>query len=468
MIRKSAHNAGRAFCDRIRKGVCNQTVRSAVFRIKEPFARRRICDILNNMKTERGENKRTLSRRLAWILSGIVLGVSVLIAVLSILRGHPTVIDLENYVNVGTDAGGNPAVLLDVDAILNDLKLPNPNRPGVKASDYPEVYALCTAKMHLVPIDAEHMRVTIEADTDTLARYGITFLTTTWEQQVKGFVEGATPTPVPIMQRTPEPASVREAEQPDGFLDSLLDANGNGLNLRSVCETVQNERDLLCKEIFGNNYDTTKTQVAFIVYTEGRHKNLYRASYTATFRPEDGSEPPPGSTIWFTVDIYDLYRTEGRIAYGAVDVSLCGSEAESKHLPSGGKAVRLSGGGVRVEGKPAFDQNGFVLFPNCPTSYRMANDVYWSPTYDPLDEDAIWSLTAVEGHSLANLLRYARKEIYARYYVAFDPKTEREFMDHYCAYDWYEVRVPDLLGRMTETERSNMRLLREIQSLIEK
>ena len=98
----------------------------------------------------------------------------------------------------------------------------------------------------------------------------------------------------------------------------------------------------------------------------------------------------------------------------------------------------------------------------------MANDVYWSPTYDPLDEDAIWSLTAVEGHSLANLLRYARKEIYARYYVAFDPKTEREFMDHYCAYDWYEVRVPDLLGRMTETERSNMRLLREIQSLIEK
>lgn len=431
------------------------------------FARREKCAILKGMKQEKGERK-TLNKCLAWILSGVVLGISVLVAVVSILRGHPTVIDLREYVNVGTDAGGNPAVLLDVDAILNDLKLPNPNRPGVKASDYPEVYALCTAKMHLVPIDAEHMRVTIEADTETLAHWGISFLTTTWEQQVKGFVEGATPSPVPVPQKTPEPTSVLETAAPDGYLTSLVDTNGNGLNLRAVCEAVQNERDLLCKEIIGNSFDTTKTQVAFIVYTEGRHHNLYRASYTATLRPEDGSTPPPGSTIWFTVDVYDLYRSEGRIQYGGIDVSLCGSEAESKHLPGSGNAVKLSGGGMRVEGKPAFDQNGFVRFPNCPTSYRMANGVYWSPTYDPLDEDMIWSLTAVDGHSLANLLRYARKEIYARYYVAFDSKTEREFLEHYSAYDWYEVRVPDLLGRMTETERSNMRLLREIQSLIEK
>jgi len=85
-----------------------------------------------------------------------------------------------------------------------------------------------------------------------------------------------------------------------------------------------------------------------------------------------------------------------------------------------------------------------------------------------LDEDAIWKLTAVDGHSLANLLRYARKEIYARYYMAFDPKSEREFRQHYNAYDWYEERKPDLSRLMTETERSNIRLLREIQSLIEK
>ena len=418
------------------------------------------------MKTEHGERKQTRMTRLAWILSGIVLGGSLLIAVVSIVRGHRTVIDLENYVNVGTDAGGNPAVLLDVDAILNDLRLPNPNRPGVKASDYPEVYALCSAKMHLVPIDAEHMRVTIEADTETLERYGIIFRATTWEQQIKGFVAGATPTPIPMTQgETQTPSPTPETASVDGYLDSLLDADGNGLNLRAVCEAVQSERDLLCKELFGNNYDTTKTQVAFIVYADGRHHNLYRASYTATYRPENGTEP---YSIWFTVDVYDLVRTEGKIGYGSVDVSLCESEEESKRLPRGETVTKLWGGGVRVDGKNGFDQNGFVRFPDQPTSYRMANGVYWSPTYDALDEDMIWKLTAVDGHSLANLLRYARKEIYARYFAAFDPKTEREFNEHYRAYDWYAPRVPDLSERMTETERNNMRLLREIQSLIEK
>ena len=419
------------------------------------------------MKTATDNKERGMLRRkrLAWILSGIVLGVSLFVAVASVLRGHKTVIDLENYVNVGTDASGNPAVLLDVDAILNDLKLPNPNRPGVNAADYPEVYALCTAKMHLFPIDADHMRVTIEADTDTLARYGISFAKTTWEQQVKGFVAGATPTPAPLPTETPAPAATGEPEQQNEYLTSLLDGDGNGLNLRAVCEAVHNERDLLCKEIFGNNYDTTKTQVAFIVYTEGRHKNLYRASYTATFKPDDGTET---LSIWFTVDVYDLYRTDGKIAYESIDVTMYGSEEESKRLPTKGDVTRLWGGGVRVEGKNGFDLNGFVRFPDRPTSYRLANGVYWSPTYDLLDEDAIWSLTAVDGHSLANLLRYARKEIYARYYVAFDPKTEREFNEHFRSYSWYAPRDPDLSRLMTEAEKSNIRLLREIQSLIEK
>ena len=420
------------------------------------------------MKEGTDNSERSVKRRicLAWILSGIVLGVSLLIAVLSAVRGHTTEIDLQNYVNVGTDAGGNPAVLLDVDAILNDLRLPNPNRPGVNAADYPEVYALCTAQLRLKPIDEDHMRVTVYADTETLKRYGITFTKTTWEQQLKGFVAGATPTPVPRpSSETPVPGPKEDPPDADGYLTSLLDADGNGLNLRAVCEAVHNERDLLCKEIFGNNYDTTKTQTAFIVYTEGRRKNLYRASYTATYRPEDGSEP---YSIWFTVDVYDLLRADGKITYAGIDVSMCDSEEESKRLPDKGTAEKLWGGGVRVDGKKGFDLNGFVVFPGYPTSYRLANGVYWSPTYDALDEDAIWKLTAVDGHSLANLLRYARKEIYARYYMAFDPKSEREFRQHYNAYDWYEERNPDLSRLMTETERSNIRLLREIQSLIEK
>ena len=415
------------------------------------------------MEDNERRNKRI--KLFAWIGTAAVLTLCVALIVIAAIRGHRTVIDLSQYVAVGTDAGGNPAVLLDVDAILNDLHLPNPNRPGVDMHDYPDVEALCTAKLYLSVLSDDRMRVTIEADTDTLRRYGIEFKSLSWEQQIRGFVAGETPTPSPIPSDEPTVTPTPAANEPDGYLDSLLDADGNGLNLRTICETVQKERDFTCNEVFGNNYDTTKTQVVFIVYTDGQRKNLYRASYTATFKPEDDQEP---ITIYFTVDLYDLYRFEGEIGYGQIVVTMYETEEESKHIPGGGKATRLSGGGVKVSGKNGFDQNGFVRFYDCPTSYRMANGIYWSPTYDALTEDMIWKLTAVEGHSLANLLRYARKEIYARYYTAFDPKTEREFNTHYSAYAWYEAREPDLSDLMTETERQNIRLLREIQSLIEK
>ena len=419
------------------------------------------------MEEQERRNKRII--RSAWIGTGIVLTVCIaFLCVFFLAKGNRTVIDLENYVNVGTDAGGNPAVLLDVDAILEDLHLPNPNRPGVNMHDYPDVEALCTAKMHLAYTDKDKdmMRVTIEADTDVLRRYGIEFKASSWDQQVRGFVEGGTPTPSPTpVEATPSASDTPGPKEADGYLTALVDGRGNGLNLRSVCEKIQNERDSLCNELFGNNYDTTKTQVVFIVYKSGRHQNLYRASYTAVYKPDDGQEP---ITVYFTVDLYDLYRYQGEIGYGTVDVSICGTEEESKYIPDGGTVTRLSGGGVRVAGKVGFDQNGFVRFPDRPTSYRMASGIYWSPTYDALTEDMIWSLTAVEGHSLANLLRYARKEIYARYYVGFDPKSEREFFEHYNAYTWYEVREPDLSALMTETEWQNIRLLREIQSLIEK
>ena len=97
----------------------------------------------------------------------------------------------------------------------------------------------------------------------------------------------------------------------------------------------------------------------------------------------------------------------------------------------------------------------------------MATGLYWSPTYDLLTEDMIWKLTAADAYSLAKVLRYARKEIYARYHAPFDQKTELEFYNHYRSYSWYSSGV-DRSDEMTETERANMRLLREIQSLIEK
>lgn len=379
---------------------------------------------------------------------------------------YVTELCLEDYVTVGLDANGIPSALLDVDAILTDLKLPNPKYADVDQEDYADVNALCNMSLYLSYVeDPSKMRVTVLADTQTLKRYGIVVESLVWDQTIRGFVAGTTPTP--NAAHTPLPtASASPTPHEPHYLTSLLNEQGEGLNLRSVCERVHSERDSLVSEVFGNNFTTDKTQVAFIVYASGRHHNLYVASYTV--EETEAEEPLQG---YFRVELYDLYANEeGVIGYGDVDVFLCESEEASEQLPKGeGVTVtRLYDGGVKVSHRLPFDQNGFVRFPNRATSYEMANGVYWSPTYDLLSEDDVWSLTATDQNSLANLLRYARKEIYARYYAAFDPKTEREFYEHYREYDWYEERSPDWTDRMTEAEQANVRLLREIQSLIEK
>lgn len=387
-------------------------------------------------------------------------------------RGYSVDLDLQEYVTVGLDANGAPSALLDIDAILTDLHLPNPKYVGVEREEYPEVDALCNMSLYLTYRDTpEVMRVTILADTDTLQRHGIRIKSLVFDQQVKGFVKGTTPTPAPMHTAAPSGTESPSPTVSAGYLTSLLQ-NGKGINLRSVCERVQLERDSLCEEIFGNNYNTDKTQVAFIVYASEEdpteHRNLYLASYTATMQEEGAEEP---IELFFRVEVYDLYRTEdGTITYGTVDVAISDSEEESRalRLTGGATAIRLYDGGVRRKDRIPFDQNGFVRFPDAPTSYRMASGVYWSPTYDLLEEDQIWSLTATDQNSLANLLRYARKEIYARYYAEFDVETERQFYEHYNSYDWYRAEDPDRTDRMTEAERSNIRLLREIQSLIEK
>lgn len=405
------------------------------------------------------------------VLCSLIVLLALVCAVLAqyyLGRGYSTDLDLQKYVTVGLDGNGAPSALLDIDAILTDLHLPNPKYVGVEQQDYPEVDALCNMSLYLTyPDTPEMMRVTILADTDTLKRHGIRIKSLVFDQPIKGFVKGSTPTPVPMHTAAPSAQATEAPTLPEGYLTSLLQ-NGKGINLRSVCERVQLERDSLCEEIFGNNYNTDKTQVAFIVYASGEHRNQYLASYTATMQ-EEGMEE--SIELFFRVEVYDLYRTEdGTITYGAVDVIISDSEEESRELrlEGGATAIRLYDGGVRRKERIPFDQNGFVRFPDAPTSYKMASGVYWSPTYDPLEEDQIWSLTATDQNSLANLLRYARKEIYARYYAEFDIDTERQFYEHYNNYDWYRAEDPDWTDRMTEAERSNIRLLREIQSLIEK
>ena len=224
----------------------------------------------------------------------------------------------------------------------------------------------------------------------------------------------------------------------------------------------------MLEKLFGAaSYSFEKTQVSFS--DNGAQNNGFQNCYQAVYRAwPDTDDGKATASVYFRIRIYRLMQTPNGITFqGEVLTSQHKTEADARKTPYE-NAVVLSGGGMQTEGRNAFDQNGFVLFPNCPTSYRMANGVYWSPTYDLLDEDTIWSLTAVEGHSLANLLRYARKEISARYYAGFDPKSEREFYEHYTQYGWYHELTPDRTPDMTEAEYANIRLLREIQSLVEK
>lgn len=385
-------------------------------------------------------------------------------------------LELSEFTYVGRDADGSPRGIIDVDAIISKLRLPSPSDERVRIEDYPDLYALCTMSLSLSYTEDENvMHVTVSCDTETLKQYGIIVGPLQWDQQIKGAVieEPSSVIPSPRPTAAPEPDMPENTEQPTmvaGILKSLVDNRGNGLNLRDVCQRVHDERDFLCKEIFGNNYSTTKTQVYFIVDTqEEKYVNLYHAVYEATEKVEEGVEP---ESVFFTVDLYNLEWTEeGKVTYGWTDVNIFNSleDASSAKRFSGEQYIvqRLYDGGVVVKDKNIFDQNGFVRFAGRPTSYLMANGIMWSPSYDELTEDMIWGLTAVQGHSLANVLRYVRKEINARYYMPFSENTEAEFFNHFGQYSWYEVKEPSWEDRMTETEKANIKLLREIQSLVE-
>ena len=420
-------------------------------------------------------------------------------AILLWLRFRPPVrADLREYATAYRDVNGLIAVSLDGDALLKDLHLPSPKDDEQALQKYPDVAALLGVTFNARETETGGVQITVIADTDTLAAYGIVIEPSAWEQPLsdrgapsaqKEQIAQAVLTPEPVsteLIQTGGPFAPTPTPNADGpispfptkngtilagqpaangtLLTSLVDENGCGYNLRAVCERVQQERDALFLVRYGEtgSYQFEKTQVTF---GYSGTQNCYQASYRAWADVEGGKE---SLSVYFRIRIYGLTAENGVVSFrGPVDASQRRSDADAKQSPFE-NAVVLSGGGMRVEGRAAFDQNGFVLFPDSPTSYRMANGVYWSPTYDALDENRIWSLTAVEGHSLANLLRYARKEIYARYYAGFDEKSEREFYEHYTQYGWYHELTPDRTGDMTETERANIRLLREIQSLVEK
>ena len=421
------------------------------------------------MDNHLSEKKKLLIRFLG---IGSVIAAAVLTIILFFTLRRPMVLDLSRYVSVGKNFYGETAASVDIDAILSDMHYPSMD-DGLSLPDrFPEVRALLEMKILLSPAeDDKSVLVTAELDLKTLEENGILVKETSWTQPVKGQIvssDAPVSSQVPISaSATPLPASNISVGV---YLTALTDENGDGYNLRAVCEKVQKERDDLCQTRLGDSYSVEKLQVIFSVGDGiNGHHNIYQASYHATQKAEDVETPPE---LWFRVQVYNLcFAEDGAITFaGGSNTAIFTSESECRRAPSSSHytSVTLSGGGVKVSGKPAFDQNGFVIFPGQPTSYRMASGLYWSPTYDALTEDMVWKLTALDGYSLAKLLRYARKEIYARYHSSFDEQTEREFLEHYSSYGWYLESNVDRSIDMTETERANTRLLREIQSLIEK
>ena len=378
---------------------------------------------------------------------------------------RPRVVSLERYVTIVQNSSNDLTAEIDRDGILADLHLPTSETYPDAAERLPDVNALTTLSLFLSSTDdPDLMQVTVIADTDTLSAYGIRLESTKWVQSV---VKRINPDSLQMQnepEAEPEP-SVLPTE--NILLTSLIDADGCGYNLRAVCERIQTERDLFCRETLGDSYKTEKLQTSFSVSDSGT-MNLYQACYRGTGESET---PETAPVVYFRVSLRNLNLTpEGTVVFDEnADCSVQKTEAECKDVSrSGFKAMILYGGGQRVSGKVVFDQNGFVLFPGQPTSYRMANGIYWSPTHDLMSEDLIWKLTASDSYSLVKILRYARKEIYARYYTVFDQNTEKEFYEYYRQFAWYRSGVSDRTSDMTETEWSNIRLLREIQSLIEK
>ena len=422
------------------------------------------------------DNKFSLKRGLTMLSAGILLAGLVWSTLYISLRRYTATVNLENYTSLGLNGKGVPTAVIDVDAILTDLHLPNPRRSQINLKDYPDVEALSRMQVFLSYTDTPStMDLSVSCDSQTLKRFGIALETLAWTQEIKGVIALDSTQPEPLATPTtgggeevPVPASLFNVET--GFLQELLDEDGNGLNLRPLYERAQAERDSVCQKLFGkNDYNVSKTQALFVTDTEeGAFSNLYRAAYSAVMTGEGVDT----TARYFTVEIRNLSWTEEhQLAFASVSsasaTSRKAAEGVADYAAARYTVTVLPGGGVSNAARIPFDQNGFVRYPFAPTSFRMASGLYWSPSFDRLTEDQIWQLTGVNGHSLTNLLRYARREISARYGSPFDADREPEFLKLYGEQHWYKADAGYTDERMTETEARNIRLLREIQSLIE-
>ena len=419
---------------------------------------------------EQGRKRYTVKHpgRLAAALGAAVALVLLILAwALFLGRVKGQTADLSAYTTL-TRRGETVTAVLDLESLLTELKLPNP-RIEPRAERNGAVKALMNMKLELsFTEEPDVVAVAVDVNERALRRKGILLSGRAWTGQVK------------VLPRTAaqeeSSGAGQEAEKPrtvmqDGYLRSLLDEEGKGLNLRKVCERVHFERDRLAKELFGNSYVTEKTKLWFIVYPEGSaHKNAYRAAYTLT-----ETEAPEGRSIGrcaFSVEVLDLeYQAGLGVTFSKTDVALYDtlSQAEDMdgYLSRGCTVTELAGGSVMGPERPGFDYNGFVRFVGLPMSHPQPDGSLWSPSSDPLDEDDLWRLIGNGEYTMTELLAFVRMEIYARRGYAFPQPEQAAYLEHYSACGWYSPTEEAPERSMTATERRNIELLRDLEALLD-
>ena len=395
--------------------------------------------------------------RLALVVA-ISVGVILLAVVWTVLLNRVTrrTADLAAYTTL-TRTGETVTAVLDVDSLLTELELPNP-RTEPKAARNRAVKALLNMELKLAFTEKpDVMTVTADMNERALKRQGIVLKERRWESAVKVLPRTAAQEEGPL---TPQDSDKPRTMLADGYLSSLLDEEGKGLNLRKVCERVHFERDRLAKEIFGNSSVAKKTNLWFIVYPEGAE------------RTETGaSEGRSVGACYFVVDVVDLAYREGvGVSFAQTDVALYETQAEAEDLTGitaqGCEITPLRGGSVQGADRPSFDYNGFVRFVGLPMSHPLPDGSLWSPSSDPLEEDDLWRLVGNGEYTMTDLLSFVRMEIYARRGYTFPNPDQGAYREHFAACSWY-TPVEDSPERfMTPTESRNLNLLREMEALL--
>ncbi len=374
--------------------------------------------------------------------------------------------DLAAYTTL-TRTGETVTAVLDLDSLLTELELPNP-RTEPEASRNGAVRALMNLQLDLAfTEEPDVMALTANVNERALRWRGIGLKERTWTSSVKVLPRTT------VQEEAPE--TVQEAERPktvqsDGYLLSLLDEEGKGLNLRSVCERVHFERDRLAKEIFGSSCEAKKLKTFFLVYPEGsERKNVYRAVYALS---ETGAvEGRSVGGCFFTVDVLDLaYRSGAGVEFARSEAAMYDTAEEAMDLSAefaGCSLFELTGGSVVSVGRPSFDYNGFVRFVGLPMSHPLPDGSLWSPSYDPLEEDDLWRLIGNGEYTMTELLQFVAMEIYARHGYTFPEPGQEAYREHFSLCDWYSPAEDAPERFMTTTERRNLDLVRDLRALLD-